>query len=122
MEVACGEYGDNVPRLVVAEKAIRMEPMQRIRRLTNCEKDLLDMISRPKARFAEVESSTVCKRLDDMDDINAWGSLKETAILDDDDEWIYGTAAAAAGLMKVDTTNKACAAAMMDDEQQVGLQ
>ena len=39
MEVACGEYGDNVPKLVVSVKAGKCEQFQTWnRKQTNCEK------------------------------------------------------------------------------------
>ncbi|KAK2146992.1 hypothetical protein LSH36_575g02033 [Paralvinella palmiformis] len=38
MEVACGEYGDMVPRLVVATKHGKAEQFQKIKKFTNCEK------------------------------------------------------------------------------------
>ena len=38
MEVACGEYGDMVPRLVVATKHGKAEQFQRIKKFTNCDK------------------------------------------------------------------------------------
>ena len=38
MEVACGEYGDMVPSLVVSNKMGKAEQFQKIRKVTNCEK------------------------------------------------------------------------------------
>ena len=41
MEVACGEYGDNVPKLVVSVKAGKCEQFQNLRWMkknTNCDK------------------------------------------------------------------------------------
>lgn len=39
MEAACGEYGDMVPRLVVAVRANQCQLYQHPRKLTNCEKN-----------------------------------------------------------------------------------
>ena len=40
MEVACGEYGDMVPSLVVAVKAYKCEQFQSLQKFTNCDKNL----------------------------------------------------------------------------------
>ena len=42
MEVACGEYGDMVPSLVVAVKAYKCEQYQALQKFTNCGKNLAD--------------------------------------------------------------------------------
>ena len=42
MEVACGEYGDMVPSLVVAVKAYKCEQFQALQKFTNCGKNLAD--------------------------------------------------------------------------------
>ena len=38
MEVACGEYGDMVPRLVVSTKNGKCEQYQQQKKVTNCDK------------------------------------------------------------------------------------
>ena len=42
MEVACGEYGDMVPSLVVAVKAYKCEQFQSLQKFTNCGKNVVE--------------------------------------------------------------------------------
>lgn len=69
MEVACGEYGDMVPGLVVAVKSNRCELYQQSRKLDNFEKGL-NVAMGPSDEFRKQfdAESTVVKETDMKED------------------------------------------------------
>jgi len=90
MEATCGEFGDNVPRLVVAVNKLRCEQYQRCRKLTNCEKEFAEVAATRTGaadRLGAVDGADVNKHdHGNNDDINAYDRAMETEILDDEYE------------------------------------
>jgi len=83
MEVACGEYGDMVPRLVVAVKANQCVNFQRHRKITNCEKGACYTVDGCAASVdAELSKMANLETMEKKD----FKDLKETAILCDDED------------------------------------
>jgi len=112
MEAACGEYGDNVPRLVVAVKSSRCEQFQHFKKLTNCEKDMF------LYSCSDVEGGGKGINMEKMMDDNSKdcdgdaNGLKETAILEDaSDEDEQNN-----GLMKSVTVGASASAISKDKE------
>ena len=86
MEVACGEYGDNVPKLVVALKAGKAKQFQSFthRKMVNCSKTDSAAASSDKKYSATSDSPYEFDAISMLTNPNL--DLKETAILDDNIE------------------------------------
>ena len=101
MEVACGEYGDIVPPLVVAVQNNKCVQFQCHQKVTNCDKLSSPHVASVPATATMVDHNTLSE-LDRLDLSNEHSSdIRETAILSDDnddddvDEIISAAAAAA---------------------------
>ena len=81
MEAACGEYGDIVPKLVVAVKAKKCDQFQQPEKKINCDLALFKLSPNLLSKD-DIDCSEKTFDSDYGSELSKMSDLKETAILD----------------------------------------